>query len=96
MLENAAKKGTAKKLSSIGCIAAKTGTNGDDTANYDAWCASYTPEYTSISTYFGKAMPLSVTGGGMPTMLTLKIMQTLPVSSEEFTVPEGVTYADID
>lgn len=96
MLEKTAESGTAKKLSSIGCVAAKTGTNGDSDANYDAWCAAYTPEYTSISACYGKSMPLSVTGGGLPSLLALKILQTIPLSEVGFTPPEGIIYADID
>ena len=95
MLENTAKSGTAKKLSKLHPIAAKTGTTGTEKGNSDAWCAAYTPDYSVITHYFG-ALNVEVTGGGLPTMLTAKIFEKLPASESSFSAPDGIIYADID
>lgn len=101
ILKSTAKSGTAKKLAAVkGEIAAKTGTNGDKNGNSDAWCMSYNAAVTVCAWYGargGKSMPLSVTGGGLPALISAKIYSAEPLSEGSvFEVPGGIIYADID
>lgn len=101
ILKSCAESGTAKKLNSVsGEIAAKTGTNGDENGNSDAWCVSYTPAVTTC-VWYGSAgnnkMSVSVTGGGMPAAVSARMYRAMPFSAfGTFTVPDGIFYADID
>lgn len=100
MLISCSKKGTARKLSSLDFeVASKTGTNGNESGNFDAWNASYTTSHTLISWYgssdYLKPMPLAVTGGSYPTLGAKCILASLP-TDKKFTFPNTLEYAQID
>lgn len=79
MLRTAAKDGTAKKLRALPFdIAAKTGTNGVDGKNLDAYALSYTTANT-VGVWLGNASnsPIEYTGGGKPCDILYKINERL-------------------
>ena len=98
MLMECAQSGTAKKLNNIGYIAAKTGTNGDETGNYDCYGIAYNPQYT-IAVWYGAAenpIPNSITGASC-----CNIIKNLCASKEidttvNFEMPQSVAYFDVD
>ena len=98
VLKDCAAVGTASKLRTLNYpIAAKTGTNGDENGNSDAWNMSYTTKYTLCSWYGapeGK-LPSSVTGGSYPTLAARAVYGVLG-KPLDFVEPEGIIYADID
>ena len=98
VLKDCAAAGTASKLRTLNYpIAAKTGTNGDENGNSDAWNMSYTTKYTLCSWYGapeGK-LPSSVTGGSYPTLAARAVYGVLG-KPLDFVEPEGIIYADID
>ncbi|MBO4380651.1 MAG: transglycosylase domain-containing protein [Clostridia bacterium] len=81
-LVDTVKDGTAKTLSALPFeIAAKTGTvEHSDGKNTDAWCASYTPNYT-IVVWHGSDEGMNEKGGGLPTKQCLSIWQNVYTSS---------------
>ena len=100
MLMTTAQNGTAKKLGSLPFqIASKTGTNGNESGNYDAWNVSFTSEkvlavwYGSVD--YNEPLPLSVTGGSYPTLSARYVFASLKKPAD-FTCPESVYYADVD
>ena len=98
ILKDCATVGTASKLKTLNYpIAAKTGTNGDENGNYDAWNMSYTTKYTLCSWYGSteSKLPTSVTGGSYPTLAARTVYGYLEKPAD-FTEPEGIIYADID
>ncbi len=98
ILTECASEGTASKLRTLGYpVAAKTGTNGDESGNTDAWNMSYTSRYTLCAWYgaLDGKMPSSVTGGSYPTLAARYIYGGLPRPTA-FEEPESVIYADID
>ena len=98
ILKDCATVGTASKLKTLNYpIAAKTGTNGDENGNYDAWNMSYTTKYTLCSWYGSteSKLPTSVTGGSYPTLAARTVYGYLKKPAD-FTEPEGIIYADID
>jgi len=101
LLQKTAQNGTAKKLSSLPFdVAAKTGTVGGNVDNTDAWCVSYTNDYTVCVWYGGRdntdGENISVTGGGLPALLSSQIYSKLPITNKNFDVPESVFDAEID
>ena len=102
MLIKTAKNGTAKKLSSLPYqIAAKTGTvGGYNGMNSDAWCVSFTPEYTSCVWFGGKDYSednnIDVTGGGIPTLLTANVFGKLDINKRDFDLPKSIIPIKID
>lgn len=102
MLKETVKSGTAKKLSALNLpVYAKTGTNGDEHGNSDAYCIAYTPEYT-VSVWMGNAnetlMPNSITGGTEPAKTVKEIFSCLYKNKtvKDFDVPDSVKYVEID
>lgn len=79
MLKSAVKDGTAKKLRSLTFdVAGKTGTNGTEKGNLDAYTLSYTTKDT-LGVWLGNRNNTSIqeSGGGLPANLSLKIHQFL-------------------
>ena len=102
MLKETVKSGTAKKLSALNLpVYAKTGTNGDEHGNSDAYCIAYTPDFT-VSVWMGNAngalMSNSITGGSEPTLAAKEIFSCLYAdrSVKDFEVPKSVKYVEID
>lgn len=98
MLMSCARSGTAKKLKNTGIIAAKTGTNGDESGNQDCYCIAYTPKYT-IAVWFGATdgmIPNSVTGASCCDVINNVICSAGIDTSDAFDVPQSVAYFDID
>lgn len=98
MLMKCTKKGTAKKLSNIPNIAAKTGTNGDADGNIDCYCIAYTPKLT-IAVWIGaknEKIDNSVTGATCASVIANLIGDADINTDEKFTQPNSVAYYDID
>ena len=102
ILYETAKSGTAKKLGALGFdVCAKTGTNGDENGNIDAYCIAYTPEYT-VAVWLGNrdfsALDNSVSGGTYPTSIAADIISTLYKSGKptKFSRPNDVLEVKID
>lgn len=102
MLKETAKTGTAKKLATLDIpVYAKTGTNGNENGNSDAYCIAYTPEYT-VSVWMGNAnetlMANSITGGTEPAKTVKEIFSCLYKNKtvKDFDVPDSVKYVEID
>lgn len=99
MLKDCARYGTAKKLAKFDYeLCAKTGTNGTSDGNSDAWCLSYTSNY-SLCVWYGAQnganMSTNVTGGSYPAMASRYVWESIP-APDCFDVPDGVISADID
>ncbi len=100
MLMSATQTGTAKKLGSLPFqIASKTGTNGNESGNFDAWNISYTSE-KALAVWYGSEnyktpLPLSVTGGSYPTISARCVFSSLK-QPNNFAEPESIYYAEID
>lgn len=81
MLKETVKSGTAKKLSSLPYeVYAKTGTNGTNRGNVDAYCVAYTTEHiiaVRLGNADGKKMDNSVSGGNYPTLIVKDIFENL-------------------
>ncbi len=91
MLKTCAKEGTAKKLSALPFdVSAKTGTNGTEKGNIDAYALSYTPIDT-VGVWLGNAdnTPIPYSGGSLPCNLSLEIHQFLKKNYENInqTIP---------
>ncbi|MDR3318224.1 MAG: transglycosylase domain-containing protein [Clostridiales bacterium] len=106
MLRGTVTSGTAVKLKSLNYdIAAKTGTVGYQKSekNSDAYCLSYTSDYT-VGVWLGciemdneHAMPKNVSGGTYPAQITRSIYKALyDFKPEPFTRPASVHNIDID
>ncbi len=97
----AADYGTAKALTNIDNIAAKTGTVGGANGNSDALCAVYSPDFTLVThclNYTSSStsnMPSDVTGGSIAAKLALPIVESMP-QHQAFIKPRGITTLDID
>ncbi len=99
MLKDCARYGTAKKLAKFDYeLCAKTGTNGTADGNSDAWCLSYTSNY-SLCVWYGALngahMNSNVTGGSYPAMASKYVWENIAIS-DNFNVPNGIISADID
>ncbi len=109
MLHTCVETGTAKKLSAlpIPALAAKTGTVGSsiDSTNLDAWCVSFTPQFTVLSWYGNTtgdaAQNLAKTenGGTIAARQNAKlwrhILKQYPTTTE-FECPETVQKISLD
>ncbi len=101
MLKDSVKYGTSRKLSAFKYeLCAKTGTNGTDKGNFDAWNMSYTSDYVMCVWYgsrdLSSPMPSSVTGGSYPTLMAKCIYDNIGIAPDNFSIPEGIITADID
>ena len=79
MLKTAADEGTAKKLHSLSFdVAAKTGTNGTNKGNLDAYALSYT-SLDTVGVWLGNAdnSPIEYTGGGLPCNISFSLHEKL-------------------
>ncbi|MBP5194016.1 MAG: transglycosylase domain-containing protein, partial [Clostridia bacterium] len=101
-LKECAQSGTAKKLRAARLpLCAKTGTNGNERGNYDAYTISYSPEFT-LCVWLGNAdntpMPNSVSGGTYPAIISAEIWKTLKNMREisPFCQPRSVVCQTVD
>ncbi len=91
-----AKYGTAKKLAGIDCIAAKTGTNGDENGNYDCYCIAYTKTHT-VAVWFGAIDNLDNTITGSTCCDVIKeLFASGAMHSDKFVPPDSVGYYEVD
>lgn len=100
MLQQAAKNGTAKKLSDIKYnIASKTGTSSVGKNNLDAYNISYTSE-DIVGCWIGNVdnSPIDVVGGGVPTTLVKTYIQNIynDYMPKNFIKPSSVIEKEID
>ena len=102
ILKYCTKDGTASKLKDLGFdVCAKTGTNGNDKGNLDAYCIAYTTEHT-IAVWLGNAdgglMSNNITGGNYPTKMAKEILLGLykDYAPSKFTPPDTVKEISID
>ena len=108
ILKDTITEGTAKKLQplSLPNLCAKTGTAGaQDGSNTDAWCVSYTPQYTVLNWYGNssgdKTLNLKATenGGNLATKQNAKIWEKLRSKVDtnlDFTRPENIVEIALD
>lgn len=100
MLSGVSRNGTAKKLGALDLeIAAKTGTVGSKNGNTDAYCISYSPEYTvGIRFSSGETlMPNNVTGGALPATKSFHIWKNLGINKEKkFRQSENIVKCELD
>lgn len=99
ILRDCAKRGTAKKLSGCGVIAAKTGTNGTDKGNLDCYCVAYTPKNT-VAVWFGARsgsyIPNNITGASCCNIIKYLCERGALDTSTHFRMPESVAYFEVD
>lgn len=102
MLNETAKTGTAKRLSTAIDLCAKTGTVGTKDGNTDAYCISYNKDYCLCVWLGSKTDELlsnSITGGSFPTEMAKniwnQIYSTRP-NVEAFTIPDSVEKVNLD
>lgn len=98
MLEQCARSGTAKALSSLQNVAAKTGTVGSEYGNTDAYCIAYNGRYV-VGVWCGaesSVLPEGITGGGVPAEVCADIMKCPALRGEAFERPKTVVCVDID
>ena len=102
VLKDCAKTGTASKLSSLPfSVCAKTGTNGNDNGNIDAYCVAYTPDYV-VSVWIGNAdgsfISNQISGGNYPTAIAKDVLSYLYPNGNAniFTQPKSVKEVEID
>ena len=101
-LKACAKYGTADKLKDLKFeVCAKTGTNGNENGNQDAYCVAYTTNHTVV-VWMGKAdggyISNSITGGNYPTQIAKIVLTDLYKHNtpKNFTTPNSVVLVDID
>lgn len=98
LLKGVIEEGTGKKAKGIPYSAGKTGTTDQ---NIDAWFIGYTPRLvTGVWMGYDKLQPLGKkeTGGQAtaPTWLTFMSGASDYQASQDFTVPEGITFVPIN
>ena len=100
MLKGVSRTGTAQKLGALDLeIAAKTGTVGTKGGNSDAYCISYSPEYTLGIRLSGNEQPLpnNVTGGGAPATAAFRIWKNLKTDkTRRFADSANVVKCELD
>ncbi|MBQ7642889.1 MAG: hypothetical protein IJS67_03205, partial [Clostridia bacterium] len=102
MLIETPKKGTAKKIGTTGYeVCAKTGTNGSEEGNTDAYCVAYTPEYIVVVWIGRKDSGLvenSISGGSYPAAIAADTLKAIYGNNKPstFRMPEDVTSVEID
>ncbi len=100
MLHTAATEGTAKRLRTLPYfVSGKTGTNGTERGNTDAYAVGYTSEHT-LGVWLGNSdnSPISATGGGEPASELFALFKALykertPLDPAR---PEGIAEAALD
>ncbi len=102
VLKDCAKTGTASKLSALNFpVCAKTGTNGNENGNLDAYCIAYTPDYI-ISVWLGNAdqsyFSNQISGGNYPTAIAKDVLSYLYPNGDAkfFSAPSTVKEIEID
>lgn len=98
MLQDCAENGTAKRLSGIGNVAAKTGTVGNASGNTDAFCVAYNAKYVVLA-WAGSEngyLPSDVTGGTLPAEICADMMKCPALRSEAFAKPKTVVSIDLN
>ena len=105
MLRGVINEGTGSTLKIDGIpLAGKTGTNGYDVGNRDAWMAAYNSEYTAVcwmgydTTDETHHLPSNCMGGTHPAKILQSIYSQIyqEKSAPEFTVPEDVLKVSLD
>lgn len=98
MLTECAQDGTAKKLSGISNIAAKTGTVGTVNGNTDAYCIAYNKRFVTVvwAGALDGTLPEDITGGSLPTEICAEIMKRPELKSGAFDKPKTVISIDLD
>lgn len=101
ILQNTAKNGTSRKLSTITNteIASKTGTVGKKNAsgNTDAYNISFTPT-EAVGVWYGSLSntPTKIAGGNQPTEVVKQYVSSQHYDKTAFDVPSSVTEIQID
>lgn len=101
-LYSVSKNGTARKISQKNIeVCAKTGTNGRKNGNYNAFCISYSPEYT-LAVHIGnptnKIMASTVSGGTYPAIISGDIWSEISKKHtiSKFSPPDGIVKITLD
>lgn len=97
-LKTCVKEGTAKKLRALPFeIAAKTGTNGDERGNTDAYALAYTAEKTA-AVWLGNAdnKKIRASGGGLPCNILYEFFKNLPITKTSFPKSANVATVTLD
>ncbi len=101
-LKECAKTGTAKKLRDLKYeVCAKTGTNGNQNGNLDAYCVAYTSEHI-VGVWYGNEdaslMPSKISGGTYPAVRVKSVLNKLYETAppQNFSTPESVIGVKID
>ena len=102
MLSEARINGTSKKLKDFKFdLCAKTGTNGDNLGNLDAYSISYTKNHI-VGVWIGKEngekMSANVSGGGYPTIINREILNCIYKNStpENFNIPNNIVKSTLN
>lgn len=102
LLKECVKSGTAKNLGSFDYdVCSKTGTNGNQNGNLDAYSVTYTSEHI-LGVWMGnkdeKLMSNKVTGGTYPTIYCREMLNALYSNNKprNFTIPSGIVLCKID
>ena len=102
ILKETVNSGTARKLSGYNYdLCAKTGTNGNDKGNIDAYTVAYTTEHT-IATWLGRydnsIFSNKISGGNYPALYTKSCLDYLYKNHNpnNFIMPSNVIKANID
>ena len=99
LLKGVVKEGTASRLRKMGFkrpVAAKTGTSS---SYKDAWFIGYTPDVVvCVWVGFDHNKPLNLSGSQASLPLWMEFMQSINSEdpSQDFTVPEGIVFKEID
>ncbi len=100
MLKGVCKNGTAKKLGALNMeIAGKTGTVGNKNGNTDAYCISYSPEFTVGIRYSSgeTLLPNNVTGGALPTTKSFYIWKNIGGDqTKKFLESDNIVRCELD
>lgn len=102
MLKSSISDGTLKKLRSLSLeIAGKSGTNGNDNGNLDAYSITYSKNYTLgvwLGNKSGKLMGNNISGGSYPANISYNIWSNLSQTKNlgSFDIPDSVITLDID
>ncbi len=102
ILKESAKTGTSKKLKDFSFdLCAKSGTNGNENGNLDAYSISYTTEHI-IGVWLGgkdnSILDNKITGGSYPTIFNKEILSFLYKDNkpENFKIPKNIICLKID
>ncbi|MBP3619315.1 MAG: penicillin-binding protein [Clostridia bacterium] len=99
ILQETAKNGTARKLSTFSAceVSSKTGTVGNKNGNTDAYNITYTPDEV-VGVWYGNLdnSPSPLAGGNQPTQAVLDYLSNITFENKNFEIPSSVTTAKID